>query len=566
MKFPITIQIKGKNQESLQQKHYVAAGGEGTICQKGGTAFKLYHNPKRMIPAKKIQELKAVTSLPRVLGPQDILLDPKSKKEIGFTMPFIQDTEFICRLFNRNFRNDHNISPEMIVELVRNLQSTLIDIHKANILVVDYNEMNFLVNKKTFTEPFYIDVDSYQTPSFRATAIMESIRDRTTPKGQFSQLTDWFSFAVVSFQLYMGIHPYKGKHPDYKPKDWMQRMEDNVSVFNKETTLPGSCQDWGVIPKPHRDWFEKVFENKERSIPPWPDQILTMGITQPVLIPSTDKFEINKFLDFDDTILATYFFNGTWLTVTKKGIFSGKKKVFNFLTKPGKVALCQVLGTDPVIASYDGKQVTVKTLKDELVIKIAADAAMEYNGILYTSYAGTLNQTTFQKTPAKVLGLSKNVANLFAPATKLFKGVAVQDILGKCWMAIPYKEGYCTNLAIPELDEYRIIEAKGSDQVVIVQAEKGGSYDRFVFCFDESFKTYSYRKEEEADVEPISFTVLSNGICVHVIGDRKVEVFKDNSKVKVIDSPPFDSSMGLNNDGGTVRITNKKSIFSVKLK
>lgn len=58
--------------------------------------------------------------------------------------------------------------------------------------MVDLNELNVLVGS-SFVEPFMIETDSYQTPSYRATAIMDSIRDRLVPTGQFALLTDWFS-------------------------------------------------------------------------------------------------------------------------------------------------------------------------------------------------------------------------------------------------------------------------------------------------------------------------------------------------------------------------------------
>src|SRR5207248_7337064 len=106
-------------------------------------------------------------------------------------------------------------------------------VHERGILIVDLNEMNFLLDASV-EEILFIDVDSYQTPGFPATALMESIRDRHAAR--FSQATDWFSFGIVSFQMFTGIHPYRGKHPTLTGLD--ARMERNVSVLNPEVAVP----------------------------------------------------------------------------------------------------------------------------------------------------------------------------------------------------------------------------------------------------------------------------------------------------------------------------------------
>jgi len=72
---------------------------------------------------------------------------------------------------------DNNISQENIVNLIKNIQIIVGDIHKAGCLAVDLNELNILVDY-TWEQPFFIDVDSFQTSHFPATAIMESIIDR----------------------------------------------------------------------------------------------------------------------------------------------------------------------------------------------------------------------------------------------------------------------------------------------------------------------------------------------------------------------------------------------------
>ena len=549
---------------NLTQRDYKGAGGEGTVYCKDGLGFKIYHDTKKVIPTQKVQELSQI-GLDNVLGPKDIVLSYNSNKPVGFTMPYVDNVEFLCKLFTKSFRDRNNISPQAIVELVKSMQQTLSLIHKKRCLVVDYNEMNFLVDSK-FQIPYYIDVDSYQTPTFRATALMESVRDRTRPKGKFSVLTDWFAFAVVTFQLYAGCHPYKGRHPDYKPKDWLKMMDDNVSVFDPDSRLPANCQDLSLIPKPHLDWYKKVFAGADRSIPPMADQVIITTIAEPILLVGNDSFTIQEVGKFDSPIEAVYFINSIKYTVTRRWLYAGDKKIFEFTNNPTSRALTEVQGESPIIVQYfkDQEKVYFTDLAGELVDVLAADDMMEHNGLIYTVRNGILTENACTRL-GKIVHQMRTVCNVFEPASKLLKGVVIQDILGKCWMALPYKPQACKNIHIKELDSYRILDAKYSSKICIVMAEKQGTYDRFIICFSDDHSTYTIRTDADVEIGTVNFAVLSKGLCITVINDLKVEAFFNNDKVKVIDNPPFDSSMKLINDGDKLLFIDKIRLYSATL-
>jgi len=580
MNFPVHINIKGKGSETLQKSTYLAAGGQGTVLQKGGTAYKIYHDPTKMIPVNKIEELLVLKALPNVLGPQDILLDGKGNTPIGFTMRYIQDTEFLCRLFSRNYRNDNSITPQMIVELIKNMQKTLIAIHKEGLLVVDFNEMNFLTDKDKYVTPYFIDVDSYQTPKHRATAIMESIRDRSIKNNQWTQGSDWFSFGVVAFQLYIGIHPYKGSHPSYAAKDWTKRMDDGISVFNKAVNLPGSCQPWDVIPKPHYEWFKRVFEDKERSAPPFADQIGAVGTTQPIYVSGNQQFDITLSKDFRQIVRAVYFFNGLRYVLTDSSVWDGTREVkLTHKYKRASLASSTIFSGGvglPVLVVQEGHVTLFKDLKENTIGQIKSPDVMEYQGRIYTCSNGELIENTFYYTPAylnngsqvpdKYLHTPRMVCNIFESAAKFYKGVIVQDILGTCWLAIPYAAGKCANINVKELNGTRVVESRQEGGICIIVTEKGGRYDRYVLCFDPKFQSYTVRKEEDVDFDNINFTTMPNGVCISVLGDSKVEIFKDNSKVKQVGNPPFNSSMKLYNDGVVVYFVSHDKLHTVKMK
>jgi tRNA A-37 threonylcarbamoyl transferase component Bud32 len=180
--------IKGKGHHvELGSNEYISQGGQGKVYAKGNLVYKIYHDASNVIPEAKMQEL-SVLSDPSVIKPEDILCNSKNKV-VGYTMRFVADTHPLCKLFTKSFKQRENISSDQILKLVQRMQDTVQHIHSNDILVVDLNEMNFLVSSK-FDEAYFIDVDSYQTKSFPATVLMESVRDRHA-KG-FTELTDWF--------------------------------------------------------------------------------------------------------------------------------------------------------------------------------------------------------------------------------------------------------------------------------------------------------------------------------------------------------------------------------------
>ena len=176
----------------------------------------------------KIKELSAIT-LPTIIKPQHVVLD-NSSKVIGYTMQFVQNKVALCQLFPKPYKQRNNINTTALISISDQLRRGIQHCHEKNILLVDVNELNFIIDDQKYKLVYFIDVDSYQTPSFPATALMESVRDRHS--STFSKNTDWFAFGIVSFQMQIGIHPYKGKHFQFKTLD--ERMKANIPVFHKD--------------------------------------------------------------------------------------------------------------------------------------------------------------------------------------------------------------------------------------------------------------------------------------------------------------------------------------------
>ena len=556
MKLEVFVENTGKT--VLTDQQYLASGGEAACYVVDKTVFKIYHDPKKMIPLDKIEELIHIKP-DNVLKPQNIIRD-KGNVPIGYTMQFIKKADPLCKLFTMSFRKANGITNDDIVTLVKEIQKTVVEIHRSKCLVVDMNEMNIL---RKADVPYFIDVDSYQTPSYRATAIMESIRDRLIKSNKWTELSDWFSFAVLSFQLYIGIHPYKGSHPKYKPNEWSRRMDDGVSVFDPKVALPRVCNDFSVIPKSHLEWFKAVFARNERSIPPFPDQVIIQIPFVDVTVESYRDFETKLIFKYPEEIRSVFNFMGVTYAVGQDRIYKENKDVGSGI-RDYKVLLCESNDMSPVVCKLKDEELVFETISGGNIGRISALDMMYRNGAIYSVYSGRITENTFTKIGTKVMHVPRETCHALDQATKVFEGVIFQDLLGKPYISLPFALGKCIFIPVPELNGYRILEARSDQNICGVLAEKKGVYYRFLMVFDERFQSYTITRTDNVDYAPINFVMLPNQVCVYA-DNTEVRVFKGD-KGRIIANPPFTSDNKLFTHSGNVYFLDKNKVYSAKIK
>lgn len=549
----------------LTKSHYVSSGGEGQVFAKDGVAYKIYTDPSKMIPPGKIQELSAISD-PNVIRPLEVIVDQK-KHPVGYSMRFIKDTYALCQLFTKAFRDREGIDHSTMFELVQRLKEMVESIHKSSILVVDLNEMNFLVDKK-FKEVFAIDVDSYQTRSYPATALMESVRDRHT-KG-FSELTDWFAFAIVSFQMMIGIHPYKGKHPKVNGLD--DRMQQNISVFNSNVTVPRVCYPFDVIPDEYKAWYIALFEEGKRLPPPG----RTVGVVfitptvQRVL--GTNQLDIQELYEVDGTVVSIFFASGNRAILSDKKFYLAHKE---FSVSSG-LKIGMIPQTDHVVlAKIEGGMLRTFDANDkqEIPCQLAASAIMAYNGRFYIKHVDSILEIDFTEIGKKILVSSKVVANVLENSSHVFEGVVVQNLLGAHYLSMFPMPGIHRQVKMPELDAYRVIDAKFDNGVLMVVGTRRQNqhlyYDRLVFRFEQDWSSYDVRKIENISFSGLNFVTLDNGICVSLNEDDEIEVFsnrKGSTGLKVLKDAVLGNDMRLCKNGASLLFARGNKVYSIRMK
>jgi hypothetical protein len=514
--------IQGGGEVRLGASDFKAQGGEGSIYVKGARAYKIYADARRAIPPAKIQELSSLT-LPNIIRPLELLLDAKGQPA-GYSMRAVGRSYALCQLFPRAFRRRHNLSPDAALGLVRRMQEGVGHVHSKGVLVVDLNELNFLV-AEDFSEVYFIDVDSYQTPSFPASVLMESVRDRHARR--FSNGSDWFSFAVVSFQTFVGIHPFKGSYPPLqgladKAGLLDARMRANVSVLRPEVTVPASCLPFSVIPPAYLDWYHAVFDEGKR-LPP-PDDVRVVVAIAPPAPPTragSSAFDITSVKEFDDEIVRH---DGT-ITVTRSSVHFGGER----FAKPradALVVLTPRLGH--LVAAYvegDALRLRDLTAGRDLSLSVGGEEIALCGGGLYVKQAENIFAVEFLEHAGRVSPGVRAAANVMMKSTRMFEGLAVQNMLGAHYASVFSAPGACHQLRLTELDGYQLLDARLCRSVLVAVGARAGRYDRLVFRFAEDFGSYDSRVVTDVSSTDINFTVLDNGVVLQLTDEGALELF-----------------------------------------
>ena len=557
--------VKGGSEIKLSKADFLGSGGEGEVYVKGSTAYKIYHDASKMIPLGKIQELAAIHE-PRVIRPDRVLAD-KRNKPVGYTMRFVPDAWTLCQLFPRSFRDRNNLDHDQIIKLVQGLQEIVQGVHRARVLIVDLNEMNFLV-AKDFDDIYAIDADSYQTRGYPATAIMPSIEDPLVQGYDFTELSDWFSFAVVTFQMFIGIHPFKGKHPSIKGME--KRMKAGVSVFHPDVKMPKVVYPLDVIPPAYRQWYEAVLENGKRVAPP--TDLTGAIVITPVIrtIAGTQQFDIPELFSFGGNVLGSWEAFGAVLSVCEDGIYAGRHHVGNL--RPGLVGTAFTPRQNKgIVAFLDGTSLSLYDTTDrrDLDFPFAVEQAMSTGDRLYVKIGEQIHEVTMVDTGARVIASPQPVANCMKKATKLYDGVAIQNMLGSIFATMLPESGKSYTTHVKELDEYRIVEAKADRNVLMVIGHKSGQYDRLVVRFSTVGDEYDVRVVEDITPAGLNFVALDTGVCALINEDEKLELFaakRGHQGVKVIEDKILGGDMRLGRHAGKVVFWRGDKIYRLEMK
>ncbi len=561
----------------LTQKEFIADGGEADVygiyhhtSHKDylGTAYKIYKDLSKVLTYQKFQEL-SVLSHPNIVKPEHSIL--KKEQVVGYTMNLIQGYG-LCQLFTKSFKQRNGLTEDKILDLTKKFKDIISFIHSKGILVVDLNEFNFLVNN-SFDELYAIDVNSYQTPSFPATVILPSVYDHHC-HNKFNENTDWFSWAVLITQLFIGIHPYKGTYADFDGMTMADklnaRMDKNISCFNKKVSLPKMCASFDVIPPNLRNWLFAVLEEGKRLPPPNDFENIVINLIKQ--IKGSNLFNVVKLEEFPQNITGYHYFDGCRCTSTKDFVFYKNQK-YNLPTKE-KCEFIFLPKENKLLAVYLENKLCFHDFSNSKKISLESNVEefFKVDNRLYVRNGMQILEVNFLNFNDNLKPTLKLVANILdvPGATKTFDGVIFQNMLGKIYISIFPKSGMCVQNKINEFDKLKILDAKYENKILVVLAvNKKGEYSRFILKYSDDFKNYEITQTSGIEQPNINFTVSEKGIVLFLNEKEEIEVFFNqyqNNKVQIMQDPFITGEMNLTHDGNKFMFYLKNELFSITSK
>lgn len=443
---------------TLGKSEFVAEGGEGRVYITGGQAFKIYL-PGHGIPEGKIREL-AVLDHPQILGPRQPVFSYPGRSLAGYVMPACKGGEALAAFIPPGVKDRLGLPRETWVGVVQELRKIFEFVHGKGCLVVDANELNFLLDPTVSASPFAIDVDSYRTPSYPPTAIMEHIRDRH--QVAFDEGTDWFSWAVLTLMLLTGVHPYKGKHIKIKGLD--ARMEADLSILSPEVSVPAVCPaPSSVVPPGLLAWYGAVLGKKRLREPPPADFSGTLTPRAPkqvlagkglvVFEPIPDLPELGE-------ILHAEWVRGEWLLVL------GRRGVAVRQGDTGQWQKLEQWQGGRLALGTGGERVNVFLREGWLYASvgpkfevqrttIGAESLTVCQGQAVVKTGSNLYAVDFHCGGGRLVASAASIAQVMPQATRLFPGCALQNQVGRPVVTIPGEGSFPVDLLRP----YRVVSA-----------------------------------------------------------------------------------------------------------
>jgi len=571
----LRVTLEGHGPIQLTQNDYVASGGEGTVYRKGGSVIKIYHDADRMRRERLPDKIALLTRIRHsyIVSPKGLVLDANGDP-IGLHMDHV-DGEPLPRIFTNAFRARASFTDDDGSALVDRMRETVRAAHGSGAVMVDGNEFNWLAQiggHSRKPEPRVIDVDSWAIGRWPASVIMPSIMDHHS-RG-FSQLTDWFAWGIVTFQVYAGIHPYKGTLSGYGPGDLERRMKANASVFSNGVGLNAAVRNFRNIPGRLLDWYVATFQHGERTVPPSPFEsgVTTARIAQvKIATASAAGLVIHEKLFGESGDRAIRIFpGGTALLRSGRVIDLALRREIT----QGAGSDTEIITTDEgwLLADMRGTAVSARfidrdTLTEHvLTIPVRGRRLFRSNDRLFIVTERGLTELRVMSLGKPVLAAG-NTWGALPNSTRWFENVGIQDASGASYLIAPFGTEACAQIRVRELDGLVPVDAKAGHRfVAVVASDRSGSYHKLEFRFDEEYGSYKFWKEP-TDRTELNLAILPRGICASIEKDGELALFVPSTRVtKLVADRTVTTDMLLDRWGEKVTYLKDGAVWQVRMK
>lgn len=276
----------------------IGQGGEAEVYDMGGgRALKVFKGPGHADFAGHPQEQDAArkrldlhqrklpdfpAGLPeRVIAPEALATGKaRGGAIVGYAMRLVAGAEVFAHHAEPRVRRQM-VPGNRIADLLRDLHDTVDAVHRAGVIIGDFNDHNVLA---CGSRAYLIDADSFQFGAYPCVVFTERFVDPLLCDAQatapvlcrrYTVDSDWYAFHVMAMRALLAVGPYGGVH---RPKDPARRVPHaarplrRVTVFDPEVVYPRPALPWDLLPDALLDRLRDVFCQDRRG--PMPRALL----------------------------------------------------------------------------------------------------------------------------------------------------------------------------------------------------------------------------------------------------------------------------------------------------
>jgi hypothetical protein len=567
---PLQVTLEGKGTVTLRPNDHIATGGEGSIYRVGDLAVKVYLDPDKMRATGLPEKVKLLSTLthPYVVGPRGMALNSHSEP-VGHYLPFVDNGHALSMVFTNEFWAKESFDNIQASKLVAGMREAVEFAHQHAALLIDANELNWMALLTGKVEPRVIDVDSWAIGRWGASVIMPSIRDWNAK--DFNEGTDWFAWGIVTFQLYTGIHPFKGTLAGYDRGDLVGRMKARASVFSAGIKLNRAVRDFSGVPSGLLRWYEAVFQGIERAGPPSPyDSSVTAAPAavkmRNVTLAGGDSLVFEKILTVSASVVRVF---GCGVALTSDGELidlSSKRRIGEDAGSTSEVVRVEHgwLAGDKHGFWYlpeNGPGVP-------LSLQVQSRSLVSYENRLFAVTESGLTEITARLFSGKPIASVGQTWGIMVNSTRWFSGVGVLDAMGAMYLIAPQGDSAVIQLRVKELDGFRVVAGKAGNRFVsLITIDRQGDYRKFEFTFGKDHAAPPVVWSGPADSAELNLAILPKGVCATILKDGELDIFVPSSgAVRRIEDRQIATDMALANWNNTVVFVQNGEVWSVKVK